>query len=120
MVSSSKLRLRRRERQRFKIRTVSGGKLRLSIHRTNQHTYAQIIDDAQGITLAAASTTTKEARAALKNGGNKEAAVYVGKIIAEIAKSKGIESVVFDRSGFLYHGRVKEIADSARAQGLKF
>lgn len=119
MLSSSELRQRRKERQRHKIRQVSVGKLRLSVHRTNCHIYAQIIDDAQGVTLAASSTLVADKKN-IKNGGNKESAMLVGKEIAEAAKKKGITEVVFDRSGFLYHGRIKALADSARENGLKF
>lgn len=81
--------------------------------------YAQIIDDSQGKTLTAASTLSAEARE-IKNGGNKAAATFVGKLIAEKAKKLNISEVVFDRSGFLYHGRIKALADSARENGLVF
>lgn len=117
MLSSSELRARRKSRQRYKIKKTAGGKLRLCVHRTNQHIYAQIIDDKASTTIAAASSLAQES---LKNGGNKNAAVFVGQLIAKLAKDKGIEEVVFDRSGFLYHGRVKALADSAREHGLKF
>lgn len=120
MLTSVELRLRRRQRQRTKIREVANGRLRLSIHRTNQHIYAQIIDDVNSCTLAAASSLCKDAKAALKNGSNKEAASLVGKLIAQQAVAKGIKEVVFDRSGFLYHGRVQALADSAREHGLVF
>jgi large subunit ribosomal protein L18 len=93
--------------------------LRLCVNRTNQHTYAQIIDDAKAITLVAASTL-EETLSTLKNGSNKEAASLVGKLIAEKAIEKGIKKVVFDRSGFLYHGRIKALADGARQHGLEF
>ena len=118
MLSSSELRARRKSRQRYKIKKTSAGKLRLCVHRTNQHMYAQIIDDKTSSTILAASTLN--APADLKNGGNKKAAVFVGELIAKLAKEKGVEEVVFDRSGFLYHGRVRALADSARAHGLKF
>jgi large subunit ribosomal protein L18 len=121
MLSSTQLRLRRKARQRHKIRqTATTGRMRLCVHRTNLHTYAQIIDDVNAKTLITVSTLTKEARSALKNGGNKEAAIYVGQVIAKAAAEKGITEVVFDRSGFLYHGRIKALADSAREHGLKF
>ncbi len=119
MISSSQLRHRRKKRQRTKIRKISDGKLRLSVHRTNKHIYAQIIDDVKSETLVSASTVIAEAKD-LKSGGNKEAAVLVGRLIAERATKKGISDVVFDRSGFLYHGRIQALADSAREHGLKF
>ncbi|GHS91204.1 50S ribosomal protein L18 [Alphaproteobacteria bacterium] len=119
MLSSSELRLRRKSRQRAKIRRVLQNRVRLCVHRTGHHIYAQIIDDAQSHTLAEASTLSKEAQA-LKNGGNKAAAAFVGALIAEKAKNLNISTVVFDRSGFLYHGRIKALADSAREHGLVF
>lgn len=91
---------------------------RLSVHRTNQHIYAQIIDDVKGITLASASTQDKELK--LKNGGNKEAAQKVGKLIGERAKKAGVKQVQFDRGAYLYHGRVKAVAEGAREGGLDF
>ena len=94
----------------------SGGRPRLTIYRSLNHIYAQIIDDEQGRTLAAASTTEKDLRGA--TGGNVEAAQRVGRAIAERALSAGIESVVFDRGGYRYHGRVKALADAAREAGL--
>lgn len=118
MATSADLRLRRKTRQRFKIKTISPEKIRLSIHRSGQHTYAQIIDPS-GKTLAAASTLCKEAKD-LKNGTNKDAAIFVGKMVAESAIKLGVKEVVFDRSGFLYHGRVKALADAAREIGLVF
>lgn len=91
---------------------------RLSVHRTNKAIYAQVIDDVKGVTLAAASSADKDA--SLKNGGNKDAAAIVGKLIAERAKKAGVEKVQFDRGSFLYHGRVKALADGAREGGLEF
>lgn len=91
---------------------------RLSVHRTNKAIYAQVIDDVKGVTLAAASSSDKDA--ALKNGGNIEAAAKVGKLIAERAKKAGVEKVQFDRGSFLYHGRVKALAEGAREGGLEF
>ena len=91
---------------------------RLSIHRTNKAVYAQIIDDSKGVTIASASSLDKEL--ALKNGGNVEAAEKVGKLVAERAKKAGVKKVQFDRGQFLYHGRVKAIAEGARAGGLEF
>lgn len=119
MYSSIQLHQRRKQRIRTKLRKVSSGLPRLCVHRTNQHTYAQIIDDTQAISLAFASTNGKNA-SSLKNGANVEAAKFVGKKIAEIAKEKGITSVTFDRSGYLYHGRIQALADAAREAGLKF
>ncbi len=94
--------------------------VRLSVHRTNLHIYAQVIAPEGAKVLASASTLEKEVRAKLKNGGNKAAAAAVGTRIAEKAKVLGIEEVAFDRSGFRYHGRVKALADAAREAGLKF
>jgi len=118
MAANSELRERRKRRGRFKIKRVSPDKIRLSVHRTGQHTYAQIIDTT-GKTLASASTLMAEAKS-LKNGTNKEAATFVGKTIADQATKMGIKEVVFDRSGFLYHGRIKALAEAARAAGLVF
>ncbi len=91
---------------------------RLSVHRTNKQIYAQVIDDVNGVTLAAASSADKDA--GLKNGGNKDAATAVGKLIAARAKKAGVNAVQFDRGSFLYHGRVKALADGAREGGLEF
>lgn len=120
MNTSVELRNRRKQRQRTKIKQVSAGRLRLTVHRTNQHMYAQIIDDKNSVTLASASTVTKEAKTALKSGSTKEAAAFVGKELAVQAMAKGITEVVFDRSGFIYHGRIKALADGARDNGLVF
>ena len=106
---------RRRRRVRTALRKHAGGKPRLSVHRTGQHIYAQIIDDAEGRTVAAASTLGSKSA-----GGNVEAAAKVGKDIAAAAKKAGVTTVVFDRGGFLYHGRVKALADAAREGGLEF
>ncbi|NBC88663.1 MAG: 50S ribosomal protein L18 [Alphaproteobacteria bacterium] len=106
---------RRRLRVRSALRKRSDDKPRLSVHRTGKHIYAQVIDDAEGRTLAAASTLGAEG-----SGANVEAASKVGKEIAEAAKKAGVTSVVFDRGGFLYHGRVKALADAAREGGLEF
>jgi large subunit ribosomal protein L18 len=107
---------RRRQRVRYRLRQAAKGRLRLSVFRSSRHIYAQIIDDAAGHTLAAASTLEKT----LKGGTDKEAAAAVGKLIAERAKSAGIARVVFDRGGYLFHGRVKALADAAREGGLEF
>jgi len=110
-------RLRRAARQRAKIRELKA--LRLSVHRTPQHIYAQIFDVNSKV-LAAASTLQKEVREGLKGTGNATAAAAVGKAIAEKAKAAGIKQVAFDRSGFKYHGRIKALADAARENGLEF
>ncbi|MEO0412334.1 MAG: 50S ribosomal protein L18 [Pseudomonadota bacterium] len=109
---------RRRARVRTTIRRIGGGKPRLSIHRSSKHMYAQVIDDVKGVTLAAASTVEKDLRSS--TGATADAATAVGKLIAERAKKAGVEQVVFDRGGFLYHGRVKALADAARDGGLQF
>jgi len=106
---------RRRRRVRTALKSRAGGKPRLSVHRTGRHIYAQVIDDAAGRTVAAASTL------GVKNSGaNVDAAVQVGKDIAAAAKKAGVTAVVFDRGGFLFHGRVKALADAAREGGLEF
>lgn len=106
---------RRRQRVRNALRKNGGGRPRLSVHRTGMHIYAQIIDDKAGKTVAAASTLGAE-----KSGANLDAATQVGKDIAAAAKKAGVTSVVFDRGGFLFHGRVKALADAAREGGLEF
>ncbi|MFN3864574.1 MAG: 50S ribosomal protein L18, partial [Erythrobacter sp.] len=106
---------RRRRRVRTALRARAGGKPRLSVHRTGRHIYAQIIDDAAGRTLASASTL-----GTTTSGANISAAAEVGKRIAEAAKQAGVTNVVFDRGGFLFHGRVKALADAAREGGLEF
>jgi large subunit ribosomal protein L18 len=108
----------RRRRVRTAIRLKSGGRPRLSIHRSSQHIYAQVIDDSKGITLAAASSLEKDARGT--SGATTAAAADVGKRLAERAKAAGVSAVVFDRGGFLFHGRVKALADGAREGGLEF
>ena len=116
MVEKKIARLRRARRGRSKMREL--GASRLCVHRTPRHIYAQIISGDGSNVICTASTLDKELRK--KNGGNVEAAVEVGKRIAEKAKEKGIQTVAFDRSGFRYHGRVKALADSARESGLEF
>ncbi|MBI3523072.1 MAG: 50S ribosomal protein L18 [Betaproteobacteria bacterium] len=111
-------RLRRARRTRAKIAELKA--VRLSVHRTNCHIYAQIYSGCGTQVLATASTAEAEVRSQIPNGGNVKAAVIVGKLIAERAKAKGIETVSFDRSGFHYHGRVKALAEAAREGGLKF
>jgi large subunit ribosomal protein L18 len=117
-MAKNKLFERRRQRNRTQLRKKSVGRPRLSVHRTNQHIYAQIIDDVKGATLAAASTVEKDLRDSATS--NIEAAAKVGKLIAERAKAAGVADVVFDRGGFLFHGRVKALADAAREGGLAF
>lgn len=107
-------------RTRTQLRRKSRNRPRLSVFRSSRHIYAQVIDDAQGVTLAAASTVEKDVRAAGKTGADKEAAEAVGKLIAERAKAAGVNEVVFDRGGYLFHGRVKALADAAREGGLSF
>ena len=110
---------RRKRRVRAKV-SGTAERPRLAVHRTNAHIYAQVIDDVAGRTLCAASTLDPEFRATGKVGGNKEAARKVGELIAKRAAGKGISEVVFDRGGYIYHGRVKALADGARNAGLKF
>lgn len=111
-------RIRRARKTRAKIAELK--MVRLSVHRTNSHIYAQIIDETGGKVLAFASTLEAEVRGQIKNGSNVEAATLVGKRIAEKAKAAGVENVAFDRSGFKYHGRVKAVAEAAREAGLVF
>jgi large subunit ribosomal protein L18 len=112
-------RFRKRKSIRKKISGVAE-KPRLAVFRSSNHIYAQLIDDDASATLASASTLDKEVREKIKYGGNKAAAAEIGKLIAEKAKDKKIQEVVFDRGGFVYHGRVKELAEAARKSGLKF
>jgi large subunit ribosomal protein L18 len=111
-------RLRRARQTRLKIREV--GAVRLTVHRTNAHIYAQLTSPAGDKVIAAASTLEKDLRSQVKHGGNRKAAELVGQRIAQKAKQAGIEQVAFDRAGYRYHGRVKALADAARAGGLKF
>lgn len=119
MADAKVLTARRRKRVRHKLRK-KGLRPRLSVHRSNQNIYAQVIDDVNGHTVAAASTLEKDLRGSLKTGADKGAAVEIGKRIAERAKSAGITEVLFDRGGYRYHGRVKALADAAREGGLSF
>ena len=111
-------RLRRARQTRIRIR--ENGAVRLTVHRTNGHIYAQITSPSGDKVLASASTLEKDVRTQLKNGGDRKAAEIVGQRIASKAKEKGIEQVAFDRAGYRYHGRVKALAEAARAGGLKF
>jgi large subunit ribosomal protein L18 len=117
-MEKKEIRLRRARKTRARIAALD--MVRLTIHRTNQHIYAQVIDATGGRVLASASTLEVEVRNDVKNGGNTAAAALVGKRIAEKAKAAGVERVAFDRAGFKYHGRVKALADAARENGLVF
>ena len=111
---------RRRRRLRYRLRTRGGGRVRLSVFRSGRHIYAQVIDDTQGRTLASASSLEKEMRDELRTGADREAATVVGKRVAQRALEAGVTKVVFDRGPYLYHGRVKALADAAREGGLQF
>jgi large subunit ribosomal protein L18 len=110
----------RRDRVRRKIRESRTSRPRLSVAKSLKHIYAQIIDDVNGQTMVAASSLSAEIKTKLKNGGNRAAAEVVGDLIGRKAVEKGIKSVVFDRGGFVYHGRMKALADAARKAGLEF
>ena len=112
--------LRRRRRVRARLRHVAGERPRLSVFRSSRHIYAQVIDDAVGRTLAAASSLDAGLKTSLKTGADRAAASAVGKLIAERAKAAGVERVYFDRGAYLFHGRVKALADAAREGGLDF
>ena len=111
---------RRQARVRGTLARAAHGRKRLSVFRSSKHIYAQVIDDDRAITVASASSIEKASREGLKTGASVDAAKAVGKLIAERAKEKGIKDVVFDRGGYLYHGRVKALADAAREGGLSF
>ena len=111
---------RRQGRARGTLARAAHGRKRLSVFRSSKHIYAQVIDDDRGITVASASSIEKASREGLKTGASVDAAKAVGKLIAERAKEKGIKDVVFDRGRYLYHGRVKALADAAREGGLSF
>ncbi|MCZ7657384.1 MAG: 50S ribosomal protein L18 [Xanthobacteraceae bacterium] len=111
---------RREARVRRSLKAVAGARARLSVFRSSRHIYAQVIDDAKGTTIAAASSLDKDMRGSLKTGADTEAAKAVGKLVAARAVEKGVKEVVFDRGRFLYHGRVKALADGAREGGLSF
>ena len=120
MFTSKELFERRRQRTRSKLRQTCKGQFRLSVHRSSKHIYAQVIDDTDGITLAAASTLDADFKSASNKTANIAAASVVGKLVAARAKAKGIDAVVFDRGGYIFHGRVKALAEAAREAGLKF
>lgn len=111
---------RRRARVRRTLKARAAGRPRLSVHRSSKHIYAQIIDDADGKTLVAASSLEKDLRGQFKTGADKAAAAAIGKLVAERALKAGVTAVVFDRGGYLFHGRVKALADAAREGGLSF
>ena len=111
---------RRKDSVRRNVKRAAHGRVRLSVHRSSKHIYAQIIDDTKGATLAAASSIEKPLRESLKTGADTAAAAAIGKLLAERAREKGIVEVVFDRGGYLYHGRVKALAEAAREGGLNF
>jgi large subunit ribosomal protein L18 len=111
---------RRASRIRRQIKKVANGRPRLSVHRSSKHIYVQVIDDATGRTLAAASSLEKDLRGSLKTGADTAAAAAIGKLIAERAVKAGVKDVVFDRGAYIYHGRVKALAEAAREGGLNF
>jgi large subunit ribosomal protein L18 len=111
---------RRKSRMRHRLRVNAATRPRLSVFRSGQHIYAQVIDDRKGATLAAASSLDKALRGTVKSGSNREAATAVGRLIAERAIKAGLKAVVFDRGAYLYHGRVKALAEAAREAGLSF
>ncbi len=120
MLSAIELKKRRQSRVRSTLRDRAKGRPRLSVFRSNLHIYAQVIDDQNGKTLAAASSLDKELKGKMKSGGNRSAAEEVGKLIAQRATAAGIKQVVFDRGPYLFHGRIKALADAAREAGLSF
>ncbi|MFB2552190.1 50S ribosomal protein L18 [Ensifer soli] len=120
MASRKETQSRRANRVRRQIKAVANGRPRLSVHRSSKNIYVQVIDDVAGKTLAAASTLEASLRSSLKTGADTAAAAAVGKLIAERATEAGVKDVVFDRGSFIYHGRVKALADAAREGGLNF
>jgi large subunit ribosomal protein L18 len=120
MSNARKLLSRRTQRTRARLVRLSTGRPRLSVFRSGKHIYAQVIDDAQGVTLAAASSLEKDLRGSLKTGADSTAAAEIGKLIAKRAVEKGVDAVTFDRGGYKYHGRVKALAEGAREGGLSF
>ena len=120
MSKTNALFARRQRRTRHALRQAGGGRPRLSVFRSGKHIYAQVIDDLKGMTLAAASSLDEGLKGKLKTGANKDAATEVGKLIAERAIAAGVKEVVFDRGGYIYHGRVAALATAAREGGLSF
>jgi large subunit ribosomal protein L18 len=112
--------LRRMATVRRAVKVAANGRVRLSVFRSSKHIYAQVIDDVKGVTLVAASSLEKDMRGSLKTGANVDAAKSVGKLVAQRAIEKGVKDVVFDRGSYLYHGRIKALADAAREGGLNF
>jgi len=119
-VKSKALFERRKERNRIAIRKKASGRIRLSVFRSGQHIYAQLIDDSKGATLASASSLDEDIKGKVKSTSTVEAAKVVGEMIAKKAKDAKVKEVVFDRGGYLFHGRVKALADAAREHGLSF
>jgi large subunit ribosomal protein L18 len=111
---------RRKARVRRQVRAAANGRPRLSVFRSSKQIYAQVIDDAKGVTIVSASTVEKDLRGSLKTGADIEAAKVIGKLVAERARKAGVTQVVFDRGSYLYHGRVKALAEGAREGGLDF
>ena len=111
---------RRAARVRHQLKKVAGDRPRLSVYRSSKNIYAQVIDDAKGHTLAAASTLDKDVKSGIKTGADVAAAAAVGKLLAERASKAGVKEVIFDRGPYIYHGRVKALADAAREGGLSF
>lgn len=111
---------RRKKRTRFQLRQRAHGRPRLSVFRSSKHIYAQVIDDLEGRTIAAASSLDRELKSDLPKGSDREAAKLVGRLVAERALAAGVSEIVFDRGGYRYHGRVQALADAARDGGLKF
>ncbi len=120
MIDPKKRFERRRRRNRFALKQRSSGRMRLSVFRSGKHIYGQVIDDTKGVTLVTASSLEVAMREKMKNGGTIDAAKKVGALLGERAKSAGIETVVFDRGPYPYHGRVRALADAARESGLSF
>ncbi len=120
MANQSDRTARRQRSVRRNVKAAAHGRARLSIFRSSKHIYAQVIDDTKGVTLASASSMEKPMREGAKTGANVEAAKAVGKLVAQRAIEKGVKDVVFDRGSYLYHGRIKALADAAREGGLNF
>lgn len=120
MANKLKTTSRRKTRVRRALKSVANGRPRLCVHRSSKNIYAQIIDDVAGHTLVAASTLEKDVKGKLKTGGDVSAAAEIGKLVAERARKAGLSQVVFDRGAFIYHGRVKALAEAAREGGLEF
>ena len=120
MADTKALFARRQRRARYALRKAAGDRPRLSVFRSGKHIYAQVIDDRKGLTLAAASSLDKDVKGKLKTGADKGAATEVGKLIAQRAVAAGVKEVVFDRGGYIYHGRIAALATAAREGGLSF